>query len=118
MPLSRSHIRRAAEAYLARHPHERGSLAGLLSLLEGDDHPADRSTLPGHVTYSAAAIDRKQRCCTSVAGARGCYSTRSVVGAVQRSIEMLQRLCDGRILTVRHQATSWASPWMLRAGRP
>ncbi|MEU9072607.1 MULTISPECIES: NUDIX hydrolase, partial [Streptomyces] len=61
MPLSRSHIRKAAEAYLARHPHERDSLTGLLLLLKGDDHPADRSTLPGHVTCSAAVIDREQR---------------------------------------------------------
>ncbi|MEU6346479.1 NUDIX domain-containing protein [Streptomyces sp. NPDC046977] len=61
MPLSRSHIRKAAEAYLARHPHERDSLAGLMSLLEGDDPPADRATLPGHVTCSAAVIDREQR---------------------------------------------------------
>ncbi|MFF9060822.1 NUDIX domain-containing protein [Streptomyces sp. NPDC014882] len=61
MPLSRSHIRTTAEAYLARHPHEQDSLAGLLSLLEADDHPADRATLPGHVTCSAAVIDREQR---------------------------------------------------------
>ncbi|MBV1949095.1 MULTISPECIES: NUDIX hydrolase [unclassified Streptomyces] len=61
MPLSRSHIRKAAQVYLARHPHERDSLAGLLSLLEGDDHPADRATLPGHVTCSAVVIDREQR---------------------------------------------------------
>ncbi len=61
VPLSRSHIRKAAQAYLPRHPHERESLAGLLSLLEGDDHPADRATLPGHVTCSAVVIDREQR---------------------------------------------------------
>lgn len=61
MPLARSHIRATAEAYLARHPHERDSLAGLLSLLDGADAPAGRATLPGHVTCSAAVIDREQR---------------------------------------------------------
>ncbi|MGW5126847.1 NUDIX domain-containing protein [Streptomyces sp. NPDC004069] len=61
MPLTRSHIRATAEAYLARHPHERASLAGLMSLLEGADDPAGRATLPGHVTCSAAVIDREQR---------------------------------------------------------
>ncbi|MFF2205223.1 NUDIX domain-containing protein [Streptomyces sp. NPDC058145] len=61
MPLPRSHIRRTAEAYLTRHPHERDCLAGLMSLLDGADDPADRATLPGHVTCSAAVIDREQR---------------------------------------------------------
>ncbi|MEV7157047.1 NUDIX domain-containing protein [Streptomyces misionensis] len=61
MPLTRSHIRKTTEAYLARHPHERDSLAGLMSLLDGADDPADRATLPGHVTCSAAVIDREQR---------------------------------------------------------
>lgn len=61
MPLTRSHIRTTAEAYLARNPHERESLAGLLSLLDGADDPTDRATLPGHVTCSAAVIDREQR---------------------------------------------------------
>ncbi|MER6277660.1 NUDIX domain-containing protein [Streptomyces sp900105245] len=61
MPLARSHIRRTSEAYLTRHPHERDSLAGLTSLLDGADDPADRATLPGHVTCSAAVIDREGR---------------------------------------------------------
>ncbi|MEU9744714.1 NUDIX domain-containing protein [Streptomyces niveus] len=61
MPLTRSYIRTTAEAYLARHPHERDSLAGLMSLLDGAADPADRATLPGHVTCSAAVIDREQR---------------------------------------------------------
>ncbi|MFE7709235.1 NUDIX domain-containing protein [Streptomyces sp. NPDC057486] len=61
MSLTRSHIRTTTEAYLARHPHERESLAGLLSLLESADAPAGRATLPGHVTCSAAVIDREQR---------------------------------------------------------
>ncbi|MFD0230242.1 NUDIX hydrolase [Streptomyces decoyicus] len=58
---TRSHIRATAEAYLARHPHERESLTGLLSLLDGPDDPASRATLPGHLTCSAAVIDREQR---------------------------------------------------------
>ncbi|UXY39979.1 NUDIX domain-containing protein [Streptomyces albidocamelliae] len=61
MPLARSHIRRTSEAYLTRHPHERDSLAGPTSLLDGADDPADRATLPGHVTCSAAVIDRERR---------------------------------------------------------
>ncbi|AZS84142.1 NUDIX domain-containing protein [Streptomyces griseoviridis] len=61
MPLTRSSIRTTTEAYLARHPHERDSLAGLMSLLDGAADPADRATLPGHVTCGAAVIDREQR---------------------------------------------------------
>ncbi|MDH6697070.1 NUDIX domain-containing protein [Streptomyces griseoviridis] len=61
MPLTRSSIRTTAEAYLSRHPHERDSLAVLMSLLDGAADPADRATLPGHVTCSAAVIDREQR---------------------------------------------------------
>ncbi|MFJ7626696.1 NUDIX domain-containing protein [Streptomyces sp. NPDC097595] len=61
MPLTRSHIRTTTEEYLARHPHERESLAGLLSLLGGADDPADRATLPAHVTCSAVVIDRRCR---------------------------------------------------------
>lgn len=61
MTLTRSRIRATAEAYLARHPHERTSLAALLSLLDGADDTTDRATLPGHVTCSAAVIDREQR---------------------------------------------------------
>lgn len=61
MPLTRSHIRATTEEYLARHPHERESLAGLLSLLDGAADPADRATLPAHVTCSAVVIDRRCR---------------------------------------------------------
>ncbi|MFK0103210.1 NUDIX domain-containing protein [Streptomyces sp. NPDC091040] len=61
MPLTRSHIRTTTEAYLARHPHERESLAGLLSLLDGPGDPADRATLPAHVTCSAVVVDRRCR---------------------------------------------------------
>ena len=61
VPPARSHIRATAEAYLARHPHERESLAGLPALLDGGDDPCDRATLPGHVTCSAVVINR-DRC--------------------------------------------------------
>ncbi|MCL7378351.1 NUDIX domain-containing protein [Streptomyces sp. 35G-GA-8] len=61
MALTRSHIRTTAEAYLARHPHERESLAGLMSLLDGADDTTARATLSGHVTCSAAVIGREQR---------------------------------------------------------
>lgn len=47
MPFTRSHVRKAADAYLDRHPHERDSLAGhceregavscLVSVIEPDD---------------------------------------------------------------------------------
>ncbi|MGW2472665.1 NUDIX domain-containing protein [Streptomyces sp. NPDC001665] len=61
MPLTPSHIRTTTEEYLARHPHERESLAGLPALLDGADDPADRATLPAHVTCSAVVIDRRCR---------------------------------------------------------
>ncbi|MFI8195249.1 NUDIX hydrolase [Streptomyces sp. NPDC085942] len=61
MPPSSSSIRKTVEAYLSRHPDERDALAGLLTAL---DQPADvtaRTALPGHVTCSAAVIDRQGR---------------------------------------------------------
>lgn len=61
VPPTRSHIRKTTETYLARHPHEQETLAGLLTLLDGADNSADRTTLPGHVTCSAVVIDREQR---------------------------------------------------------
>ncbi|MGC4947062.1 NUDIX domain-containing protein [Streptomyces sp. DT224] len=61
MPLTRSDIRTTTEAYLAHHPHEWEALAGLLSLLDGVDDPADRATLPAHITCSAVVIDRRSR---------------------------------------------------------
>ncbi|MET8570143.1 NUDIX domain-containing protein [Streptomyces sp. NPDC004783] len=61
MPPTRSHIREITEEYLARRPHERDSLSGLLSVLEGPDDPTGRATLPGHVTCSAVVIDRERR---------------------------------------------------------
>ncbi|MFJ4923245.1 NUDIX hydrolase [Streptomyces sp. NPDC088725] len=61
MPLTRSHIRATAEAYLARHPHERKALAGLRSVLDGTGDPADRAALPAHITCGAVVIDRDRR---------------------------------------------------------
>lgn len=61
VPVTRSHIRAAAETYLARHPQERESLAGLTAVLDGPDDPSSRATLPGHVTCSAVVIDRHRR---------------------------------------------------------
>ncbi|MEU4486616.1 NUDIX domain-containing protein [Streptomyces purpurascens] len=57
MPLSHNHIRTTVETYLARHPHERVQLGGLLEAL---DRPADitnRSTFTGHVTCGAIVVD-------------------------------------------------------------
>ncbi|MFJ9613477.1 NUDIX domain-containing protein [Streptomyces noursei] len=57
MPLSHDHIRTTVENYLARHPHERRQLGGLLDAL---DRPADitsRSTFSGHVTCGAIVVD-------------------------------------------------------------
>ncbi|MEU8625061.1 NUDIX domain-containing protein [Streptomyces sp. NPDC048669] len=61
MPVDRSHIRATVESYLALHPEERASLAGLSAVLDGPDDPSSRTTLPGHVTCSAAVIDRGGR---------------------------------------------------------
>ncbi|MFJ8924279.1 NUDIX domain-containing protein [Streptomyces sp. NPDC102415] len=58
MPLSHDHIRTTVETYLARHPHEREQLGGLLDALDrsGDDI-ASRSTFTGHVTCGAIVVD-------------------------------------------------------------
>ncbi|MGW1900301.1 NUDIX domain-containing protein [Streptomyces hirsutus] len=61
VPPTRSHIRATTEGYLARYPEEREVLAGLLSVLDGAANPSSRATLPGHVTCSAAVIDRHRR---------------------------------------------------------
>ncbi|MFF8993715.1 NUDIX domain-containing protein [Streptomyces sp. NPDC014983] len=61
MPPTRSDIRTTTETYLARHPHERDALAGLPALVDAPDEPTSRTTLPSHITCSAAAIDRDQR---------------------------------------------------------
>lgn len=58
MPLSHDHIRTTVETYLARKPHEREQLGGLLEALDrtGDDI-ARRSTFTGHVTCGAVVVD-------------------------------------------------------------
>ncbi|MFJ9927923.1 ADP-ribose pyrophosphatase YjhB, NUDIX family [Streptomyces misionensis] len=61
MPPTRSHIRATTEAYLARHPRERDALSGLLALLDGPAEPTSRAALPGHITCSAAVVDRNRR---------------------------------------------------------
>ncbi|WRZ16788.1 NUDIX domain-containing protein [Streptomyces sp. NBC_00341] len=61
VPDTRPHIRATAESYLATRPKERESLAGLLAVLDGPDDPSSRTTLPGHVTCSAAVVDRDGR---------------------------------------------------------
>jgi 8-oxo-dGTP pyrophosphatase MutT (NUDIX family) len=57
MPLSHHHIRTTVETYLARHPHERPRLDGLLEALDGPTDIASRSTFPGHVTCGALVVD-------------------------------------------------------------
>ncbi|KAF3470031.1 NUDIX domain-containing protein [Streptomyces sp. Tu 3180] len=61
MPPSHYAIRKAAEAYLTRHPSERDTLVGLLAALDRPDDATSRRTLPGHVTCSAVVIDRDCR---------------------------------------------------------
>ncbi|WP_326801215.1 NUDIX domain-containing protein [Streptomyces sp. NBC_01788] len=62
MPLSHDHIRTTVDTYLARHPHEREQLGGLLEALDrtGDDI-ASRSTFTGHVTCGAIVVDQLGR---------------------------------------------------------
>ncbi|GGY07308.1 NUDIX hydrolase [Streptomyces minutiscleroticus] len=61
MPPSPDHIRATAEAYLARHPGERGALAALFDALAGKDDPTSRKAFPTHVTCSAIVIDSSSR---------------------------------------------------------
>ncbi|MFE2071489.1 NUDIX hydrolase [Streptomyces misionensis] len=61
MPPTRSHTRATTEAYLTRHPQETDALAGLFTLLDGPAEPTSRTTLPGHITCSAAVVDRNRR---------------------------------------------------------
>ncbi|MFD6324439.1 NUDIX hydrolase [Streptomyces sp. NPDC058442] len=61
MPPSTDHIRSATEAYLSRHPRERGALAPLFAALIGTDEPTSRKTFPAHVTCSAIVIDGDRR---------------------------------------------------------
>lgn len=60
VPLTRSHIRATAEAYLARHPHERESLAGLLSLLDAADDPTDRAKRDNRCYVFGSAMTRPE----------------------------------------------------------
>ncbi|MEV5681244.1 NUDIX domain-containing protein [Streptomyces sp. NPDC052179] len=55
------HIRSVTEAYLARHPGERDSLAMLFVALAASDYPTSRKTYPAHVTCSAILIDGNRR---------------------------------------------------------
>ncbi|MFF5570363.1 NUDIX domain-containing protein [Streptomyces luteogriseus] len=58
MPLSHDHIRTIVETYLARHPHEREQLGGLLAALKRPtDMAGRRSTFTGHVTCGAIVVD-------------------------------------------------------------
>lgn len=61
MPPSLSYIRTVVTAYLDRHPSERDALAGLLAALDPGAEPTSRTTLPAHITCSAAVIDRHRR---------------------------------------------------------
>ncbi|MEW1996933.1 NUDIX hydrolase [Streptomyces coelicoflavus] len=61
MPPSVNHIRSVTEAYLARHPHERDSLAPLFSALATSDDPTHRKTFPAHVTCGAIVIASDRR---------------------------------------------------------
>ncbi|MEU9576102.1 NUDIX hydrolase [Streptomyces chilikensis] len=55
------HLRETVEAYLTRHPAERDALAGLLAAPEQPEGATSRAVLPGHVTCSAAVVDRDLR---------------------------------------------------------
>ncbi|MFF4019763.1 NUDIX domain-containing protein [Streptomyces sp. NPDC001843] len=57
MPLSHDHIRTTVESYLARHPHERSQLGGLLDALDRPTDIAGRFTFSGHVTCGAIVVD-------------------------------------------------------------
>ncbi|MHA5048865.1 NUDIX domain-containing protein [Streptomyces sp. SD15] len=61
MPLSHNHIRTTVETYLARHPHERVQLGGLLDALDRPTDIASRSTFSGHVTCGAIVVDQLGR---------------------------------------------------------
>jgi 8-oxo-dGTP pyrophosphatase MutT (NUDIX family) len=61
MTPTHAHIRDTVKAYLVRHPGERDTLLELLSALERPDDMTSRATLPGHVTCSAAIVDRDLR---------------------------------------------------------
>ncbi|MFJ2174905.1 NUDIX hydrolase [Streptomyces sp. NPDC087851] len=60
LPPSTEHIRAVTEAYLARHPDERGNLTMLFAALDGTDDPTSRKTFPAHVTCSAILFNGKR----------------------------------------------------------
>lgn len=57
MPLSHDHIRTSVDTYLARHPHGRNQLGGILDALDRPTDIASRSTFTGHVTCGAIVVD-------------------------------------------------------------
>ena len=57
MAVTREHIALTLGRYLDQHPGERPGLAPLAAVLGGSTDLSSRSTLPGHVTCSAAVID-------------------------------------------------------------
>ncbi|MGW1411795.1 NUDIX domain-containing protein [Streptomyces sp. NPDC002403] len=61
MPPARSSIRDLLQKYLERHPAEREQLEPLLAMLDAESEPTSRGTRPGHITCSAAVIDRHRR---------------------------------------------------------
>lgn len=61
MPLSHNHIRATVETYLARHPHERPQLGGLLQTLAPSTDITSRSTFTGHLTCGAIVVDQLGR---------------------------------------------------------
>jgi 8-oxo-dGTP pyrophosphatase MutT (NUDIX family) len=61
MTPARTETRSLVDAYLERHPLDRGRLAPLLAALDDPDDPTSRATSPGHITCSAVVIDRDQR---------------------------------------------------------
>jgi len=61
MPPARSDISALVQMYLTRHPAERGAVEPLLTLLEEEQDPTSRATMPAHITCSAVVIDRDRR---------------------------------------------------------
>ncbi|MFI9042079.1 NUDIX domain-containing protein [Streptomyces sp. NPDC053726] len=61
MPPARSDIRNLLKEYLEHHPAEREQLEPLVAALDSEAEPTSRATLPGHITCSAAVIDRDRR---------------------------------------------------------
>ncbi|MFD7899005.1 NUDIX domain-containing protein [Streptomyces sp. NPDC059743] len=59
MSPSPSSIRKTVEAYLDQHPDERDTLAELMAALDQPGDATARSTVPAHVTCSAAVIDHR-----------------------------------------------------------